>query len=127
MTENGTPQANLSPKQRRAIRALIETGDTAQAAQGAGVGRTTVYRWMTQPAFMAELKGAELQAIESLGRGMISLSDDVLAVWREAMIADGVPWTVKQQAANNVAGHILRYRELIDLEQRLSSLEEKIL
>ncbi len=126
MIEDGTQHVELSPKQRRAIRALIESGDMAHAAETVGVGRNTLYRWMRLPAFREALRAAEKIAIESLGRGLVSLADDVLAVWREALTNEDVPWTVRERSANNVAGYLLRYRELITLEDRITDLEARL-
>ena len=42
---------NLTPKQQRAVRALLTTPDAAAAAKDAGVSRETVYKWMQVPAF----------------------------------------------------------------------------
>jgi len=121
MSKNET----LSAKQTKAILALLEHGTVTAAAAAVPCRRGTIYRWMQQPEFTAELRAAELRAIEELGRGLVGLGEDVLTVWRDAMRNDKTPWSVRERAANNAAGHILRYRELIDIEQRITALEER--
>jgi DNA-binding phage protein len=43
----------LTPKQRKAREVLLATGNHAEAAREAGVNRTTIYRWLKDPNFLA--------------------------------------------------------------------------
>ena len=47
MSENQT----LTTKQRKALEALLLTGEPTAAATAAGVHRDTIYRWLKQPVF----------------------------------------------------------------------------
>jgi hypothetical protein len=46
----------LTPKQQDAIIALLNEPNVTKAATTAGVGERTLYRWMTESAFKAELR-----------------------------------------------------------------------
>jgi len=125
MTQDETVK-QLSTQQNKAIAALLENGSVTAAAAAVGCRRGTIYRWMKDPQFSAELRSAELRAIEDLGRGLVGLGDDVRSTFKRAMNSDDSPWSVRVRAANAAAVHILRYKELIDLEQRLTDLEARL-
>ena len=49
-------ETELTPKQQDAIVALLNEPNVKKAAETAGVGERTLYRWMTEPAFKTELR-----------------------------------------------------------------------
>jgi len=61
MTRNVTDPV-LTPKQRKAVEALLLTGDVSAAAKAAGVSRESLYRWLRQPLFLAAVREAEARA-----------------------------------------------------------------
>jgi hypothetical protein len=73
MTKNVTdPQ--LTPKQRKAVEALLITGDVSAAAKETGVSRESLYRWLKQPVFLQAVREAEAQAIDELSRLLVRLA-----------------------------------------------------
>ena len=48
------PPADLVIQKQRAIQLLLEGKAVAQVAEAIGVDRTTVYRWLKEPSFVAE-------------------------------------------------------------------------
>ena len=46
------PTRQLSPKQRKAIEALLTTGEVKAAAAAAGIHRDTLHRWLKEPIFL---------------------------------------------------------------------------
>ena len=79
----------LSGKQRKALEALLHTGEVSHAATAAGVSRDTVYRWMKQPAFAAAVRDAESRALDEVSRVLIRLSRAAVGTlagrWRTGM------------------------------------------
>ena len=65
MGETVTENA-LKPRQVAAIAALLATGKISDAAAAGGVSTKTVYAWLKQDAFKAELRAAEGDAMRSL-------------------------------------------------------------
>ena len=49
----------LAPRQLTAINLLISGSSVAQAARTLGIGRRTLFRWLTDPVFRAELDARE--------------------------------------------------------------------
>ena len=115
---------NLTPRQRKAVEALLTCCDTSQAAEAAGVSRETVYRWMREPAFREALQEATREALEGLSRELVRLG--VKAVQALVEVLDGPEAAAARvRAADVILGRLLQARELIDMETRLAELERK--
>jgi len=115
----------LSPKQRKALESLLTSGNVADAATAANCTRGTLYRWMQLPVFQDALREGEAEALESLSRALVSLGDKATETLRAAMDDIKAPWGVRVRGADVVLTHILRLRELIDIESRLAALEQR--
>jgi hypothetical protein len=120
MPENTT----LTPKQRKALEALITTGDTTSAADAAGVHRDTLYRWLKQPLFATMLREAEAQAIDEVARVLIRLSRSAVGTLAQAMAERDAPIGPRIRAADITLSRLLQVRELAVLEERLTALEQ---
>ena len=115
---------NLTPRQRKAVEALLTTGDKSQAAELAGVKRQTVYKWLKQPDFQQSLRDAEAEALASLSQALARLGDKAARTLDRGMDADSD--TVSIRAADIVLQRLLQLRELIDLDARVAELEARI-
>ena len=113
---------NVTPRQRKAIAALL-TGATKQdAAAAAGVKRRTVYRWLQQDAFVAALRDGERDTVDALSRELVNLATDAVAVLRE-LVEGGESDHVRLRAVSIVLSNLLKLRELATLETRMCELE----
>jgi len=121
MSENGTPK-KPTPRQRRAIAALLATGDKNDAAEQAGVSRRTLYRWMHQDEFRAELVQAETAALDELSRQLVRLAALAVETLERAM-ANAETDGQRIRAADIVLSRLLQLRELVSIETRLAALE----
>jgi len=119
MPENQT----LSTKQRKALEALLQTGEVSHAATVAGVSRDTIYRWMKQPAFASAVRHAEAQAIDEVSRVLIRLSRSAVGTLAAAMADREGPFGPRIRAADITLSRLLQVRELAVLEERLAALE----
>ena len=127
MTTDKTDLAKLTPKQRKAVEALLTSGDITQAAQAAGVARDTLYRWMRQDDFRSALKTAEAASIENLARELVRLGEKAARTLDEAMTAEDATTSARVRAADIVISKLLQLREMVDLEKRLQTLERLVL
>ena len=116
----------LRTKQTRAIKALLEYRTIAAAAEAASVSERTIYRWFDVPAFRSALNKAEGQAIDAATRNLLTLSKAAINVFYEIMQDDTISPGVRLRAADRVMDHLVRLRELRDVEQRLAVLEAKV-
>ncbi len=122
MSENRT-LSGLTPKQRKAVEALLTTGDATAAAQAAGIARDTLYRWLRQPVFLGAVRAAEAQALDDLSRMLVRLGRTAAGTLAKAMSDAATPMTVKVRAADATLGRLLQLRELATLEARVAELE----
>jgi len=125
MTGNVTPR-DLTPRQRRAVVALLTTGDVTAAAKEAGVSRESLYRWMKQPAFLAAVREAEASALDELSRMLVRLGRTAAGTLAKAMGDPKAPYPTRVRAADAVLGRLLQLRELATLEARVTELERSV-
>lgn len=116
----------LTPKQRRAVAALVEHGEILAAADAADVSRSTLYQWLKTPAFMAALRDAEADALRSLTRSLVSLGKRATGVIAETMDDPKANASTRLRAADVVLTRLLQLRELVDLEERVAALEASV-
>jgi hypothetical protein len=125
MSTNGNPQ-ELTTRQRRAIAALLAARDVKAAAELAHVGYRTILRWLDMPAFKAALLAAEGNALDGATRQLVALADSAIKVITWTMDNKEHPPAVRLRAAQAVLDYLLRLRELRNVEERLSALEEAV-
>lgn len=126
MAENGTHKKNLRPDQFRAVAVLVATGDTSLAANAGGVSMRTLRRWLSTAEFMEELARAETDCIRSASRRLAGLVEKALSELETVLDDQGATHNPRIRAASVILDTTLRWRERLDLEERLSKLEKTI-
>ena len=121
MPRNLTP-GEINGKQRRAVEALLSTGEVTAAAREAGVSRETLHRWLRQPAFVAAVRQAEAAALDELSRLLVRLGRTAAATLAKAMSDPAAPYPTRVRAADAALGRLLQLRELAQLESRVQAL-----
>ncbi len=122
MPHNVTPDG-LSAKQRRALEALLTSGEVLAAAQVAGVTRETLHRWLRQPQFLSAVRATEAQALDDLSRVLVRLGRTAAGTLAKAMSDPTTPASTRVRAADATLGRLLQLRELATLEARVVELE----
>jgi type II secretory pathway predicted ATPase ExeA len=95
----------------------------SEAAKTAQVSERTLYRWLVNQTFLAELHRQESELINNIARRLVSLADNALRTFQELLDDPQAGSSVRLRAAENVLTHLLRVRELATLEERVSLLE----
>ncbi len=113
----------LSAKQRKAVDALLATGEVLAASREAGISRETLHRWLRQPTFLAAVRQAEAAAVDELSRLLVHLGRTAAATLAKAMSDPAVPWATRVRAADASLSRLLQLRELATLEARVTELE----
>lgn len=116
-------EKSISPAQYRAIESLLTQGKHKKAAADAGVSVRTLQRWFDDPAFMAMLRHAEAAAVAGLSRRLAALGDSAMEALSDALAPYNKIGT-RLRAAQIVIDNLIRLRELVDIETRLSQLEK---
>jgi hypothetical protein len=114
----------LSSKQRKAIQALLVTGEVKAAAAEAGVHRDTLHRWLKDPVFLGSVRSAEAEALDELSRLLVGLGRTAVATIATAMSDPVTPVATRVRAADVALGRLLQLRELAQLEARVQALEQ---
>ncbi|CAN5761503.1 hypothetical protein BH23CHL4_BH23CHL4_29430 [soil metagenome] len=125
LARNGTPR-NLSAKQMTAIAALLVSGNREQAAKDSGISKGTLYRWLGDAEFIAALRTAEAEALRDVTREMVGLSRLAVSTLRRVMTDEQASMNSQIRAAIAVLTQLPAYRELTDLETRLTDLEARM-
>ena len=110
------------PRQEEAaIAALLSEPTIAEAAQRAGIGRSTLLRWLQEPAFKARYRAARRSVVESaIGRLQQAATLAVDALTRN--LTCGIP-AVEVGAARSILDQAIKAVELVDLAERVETLE----
>lgn len=119
MTENKT----LTAKQKRAITALLTERTTRDAAKAAKVSESTLWRWLDDSEFKAELTRQEGAVLDEVTRGLLTMQGAALEELRD-LINGPAPAGIRLQAVKAALELQLKYRELNSLEERIRKLEE---
>lgn len=122
MSENGS----LSPRQYKALRALLTEKTVGDAAAVAGIGETTIYRWLNENPFRQALAQAEGEAVATVGRRLAALAEGALNELARAMVDPMTPAPTRVRAAESILANLLKFREIVGFEQRLTDLEKEL-
>ena len=115
----------LTPKQRAFVRALLTERDTRAAAAACGIAERTAYRWIKRDDVQRALLSAEGEMLSTVTRSLLQLASEAVNTLQEAM-GGAEKASTKVRAANIVLSRLLQLRELVELERRVSELEEKV-
>ena len=125
-SENEEAPGKLTPRQHRAIAEIMASPSLEEARRRLGAGKDTLYGWLRDPVFSAELKRQldELAryAMDRLKVGLSKSVDKLL----EVVDRSDVEVSLQIRAAQTLLEHGIRVVEIQELEQRIANLEETI-
>jgi hypothetical protein len=116
----------ISPRKRKAIVALLSEKDIRSAAAKVSVNERTIYRWMADPDFQAELLKAEGDMIDAATRHLVQLQQPAIETIKTILNCEDVSPNTRLRAAQTILDYLIKLRELRNLENRLATLEETI-
>lgn len=115
----------LTPRQNKAISCILTAKNLQAAAITADIPIRTVARWMTEPAFIAELQRRESEALADITRQLASYAGAAVGTIAE-LLEFGYPPATRLRAAEALLNQLTRLRELTTIEGRLSELEAAV-
>jgi hypothetical protein len=116
-------EPTLTPKQERALVALLDCGETKQAAATARVGEVTLWRWLQLPEFQTRYRAARRQLVETAIAQLQSDCTIAARVLREVAEDMNAPASSRVAAAKAIIEQSVQAVELVDMEERLKRLE----
>ena len=116
----------LSRNQERAISALLVHPTMTQAADAAGIGEVTLWRWLRIPTFKEQYRLARREAV-SQAVGQLQAASSVAVVALTDISKDvNFPTSARVSAARTVLELALKGVELEDLAVRVEELEQQV-
>jgi len=117
----------LTTRQKKAIAALISSKDKQEAAETAGIGYRTINRYLKDELFLVELRRAEAEIIGAAVRSLIVDLPKNIELMRKIRDSDRVPFSVRLRAAQIIDQSLLKWRDTLNIEERLTALESQII
>jgi len=117
-------ESKLTARQTKFLPVLLASPTYTDACQKGRVSRQTLYEWLRQPAFKAEL---ERQRDELVAQGFALLSQSVSkAVETLVGLLDTGDGRLKRLAARDVLDQHVKFREFDDLTRRIEAIEDRL-
>lgn len=114
----------LSPKQERAILALLAEQTIPRAAETAKVGLRSLHRWLTQPPFLAAYRRARREAFSHAIAVTQRYAPHAVNTLVKLMVDSSTPAHVRVTAAATLLKFGREGIELDDLAARVEALEQ---
>lgn len=115
-------EKTLSPNQEKAIPVLISSATNTEAARILDISEVTLYEWLKNPVFKCKLEVERNAIIEAaigrLKQNAIKAVDTLV----ELLSSNAEP--IKRGAANDILTHLFKYKEQIEIEQRIEAIEK---
>jgi len=118
--------SGLTPKQEKALSALLTEPTILAAAKKVGVGERTLHTWLGEDAFAAAYRNARRAAVSQAVTRLQQVSSGAVAVLVNVMADKDNPAGTRVNAAKTVLEFSFRAVELEDLAERIAALEQQM-
>ncbi len=118
----------LTPKQEKAITALLAQPTIEAAAASLGINPATVHRWLQDPTFTDAYRSARRDAVgQAIGR-LQQVSSKAVDALLEVIDTEYTPAppAVRVSAASKILDLAMKATELEDLAARIEALEQRM-
>ena len=115
-------ETKLTDRQLKAIPIIVTSPTYTEGCQKAKLNRTTLYDWLSQPEFKAELE-RQRDDITDQAFGVLSQSL-TKAVETLTGLLDHQDDRLKRLTAKDIIDFIIRHKENEDLDKRLTKVEK---
>ena len=117
-------ESKLTARQVKFLPVLLASPTYTEACRTGRVSRETLYEWLRQPQFKAELAR---RRDELVAEGFALLSQSVSrAVETLVGLLDGSDGRLKRLAARDILDQHVKFREVDDLTRRIEAIEERL-
>jgi hypothetical protein len=113
-------------KKEEAIAALLSQRSLEDAARVAGIGTTTLLRWLKIPEFKDEYLKARREAVEQAGARMQQATGAAGVTILKLMTDPNVPPGVRLRSAERVFDYAFKGIEVEDIDMRVAELEHNV-
>ncbi|MFP5260889.1 MAG: transposase family protein [Blastocatellia bacterium] len=130
MKGNENPRANseqlkrgLTRRQELALSSLLSKPTMKEAAEAAGIGETTLWRWLQIKGFHTAYMKARRESVKQGIARLQNATGEAVTVLQEIMSDKESPRSVRVTAAKAIIEYSIKAVEIEDLAQRVEELE----
>ena len=116
-------EEKLTPKQERALVALLDCGEIKRAARDAGVNESTLWRWLQEPGFQRRYRAARRQLVETAVAQLQSDCSVATRVLREVAEDTQAPASARVAAAKAIIEQSISAVQLVDLQAEVEEIK----
>jgi transposase-like protein len=117
---------NLTGKQTAVITALLGSATIAKAAESAGVGERTIYKWLKIPTFKAAYREAQRESFKHSIAITQKYLPHAVQTLVKVMADEAAPHNAKVSAATALMKYARESIELDDVVERVERLEANV-
>lgn len=114
----------MTPKQQKALLALLTNPTKEKAAAAAGITSKTLRSYLADPAFQAEYKKAFSGLVEDAARQAQQAITPALSTLRDIVEDGGKSAQARISAARSILEYSMKLTETTDILTRLDELEK---
>ena len=115
--------STLTPKQERAVIALLEQPTIEDAAKSVNVGKTTLWRWLQDEEFHAAYMKARRETVKHSIARLQKHTSEAADTLHEIMTNKSANDFARVGAAKAILDYSIKAVEIEDLAQRVEELE----
>lgn len=115
----------LTSRQQRALPYFAASSSIEAACKAASVSKDTFYKWLKEPIFKAKLENLRNEIVNDAISHLKIMTTKASATLSALLDREDSP-TVQRSAANDILGHVMKFMELKEIEQRLINLEWQV-
>lgn len=116
----------MTPKQQKALLALLENPTKERAAAAAGITSKTLRGYLENVEFQAEYKKAFAGLVETATRQAQQTLHPALSTLKEIMEDVNIAPSARVQACRTALEYTIRLTEQNDIMERLAALEQAV-
>ncbi|MBP0726776.1 hypothetical protein J5Y03_16580 [Bacillus sp. RG28] len=116
----------LDAKQEKAIIALINEPTITRAARAAGIGETTLYRWLQEEGFNKEYRSVRKQALSQTIARLQTGTTKAAETLEEVMDDKEASSSSRVTASKTVLEMAFKAYELEELASKMDDLEKRL-
>lgn len=121
-TADSAPADSLTPRQYKAIGALLSESSIRKASEVSGVPERTLYQWLKNGEFDAAYRAARREAVEQATARLQRISSKAVETLDRLMTCG--KHAIEHAAARTVLEFAIKAVEIEDIQARLDALEQ---
>ncbi len=123
MSKTKSDKNGLTDKQLKALPHLVAASSEGEGCKKANIARQTYYDWLKIPAFRDELSRLRSSIVEDAVEALKAHTTKAVDTLVKLLDVDHP--ALQRNVANDILGHVAKYKELQELEQRIEIIEAR--